>query len=253
MLTRFFAGLFAASVITLVPAIMGDLFDSEQRGIAIAAYTMAVFTGPFTAPIIGGFTAASYLGWRWTLYIPAFVGFFSLVLMLLLVRETYPPVILTEKAAILRRQTRDWGIHAKQDEKEVDLQEFVTKNFTRPLQVLFTEPIAFLLTLYMSFIYGLSYCLLVAYPIIFQGVYGMATGVNGLPFIGLIVGELVGGAFVLMQQKTHSKKRAANNGTLIPEWRLPPCIVGGVVFAAGLFWYVTYSCRSFSQSILNHF
>ncbi|OJJ54895.1 hypothetical protein ASPSYDRAFT_60694 [Aspergillus sydowii CBS 593.65] len=228
MLTRFFAGFFAASVITLVQAIMRDLFDSETRGIAIATYTMAVFTGPFTAPNIGGFTAASYLAWRWTLHTPAFVGFFSL---------TCPPVILTEKAAILRRQTRDWGIHAKQDEKEVDLKELVTKNFARPLQVLFTEPIAFLLTLYMSFIYGLSYCLLVAYLIIFQGVYGMATGVNGLPFIGLIVGELVGGAFVLMQQKTHSKKRAANNGTLIPEWRLTPCIVGGVVFAAGLFWF----------------
>lgn len=149
MLTRFFSGFFAASVIALVPASLSDLFNNHHRGIAIAMYTMSVFTGPFTAPFVGGFTAESYLGWRWTLYVPAFVGFFSLTLMALFAQETYAPVVLSHKAAILRRQTRNWGIHARQDELEVDLRELVTKNLARPFRILFTEPIAFLLTLYM--------------------------------------------------------------------------------------------------------
>ncbi|KAF7596787.1 hypothetical protein BBP40_012386 [Aspergillus hancockii] len=68
MLTRFFSGFCAASVIALVPASLSDLFNNHHRGIAIAVYTMSVFTGPFTAPFIGGFAAESYLGWRWTLY-----------------------------------------------------------------------------------------------------------------------------------------------------------------------------------------
>lgn len=149
MLTRFFSGFFAASIIALVPASLSDLFNSHHRGIAIAVYTMSVFTGPFTSPFIGGFTAASYLGWRWTLYIPAFVGFFSLILMALFCRETYAPTILVQKAAILRRQTRNWGIHARQAELEIDFRELVTKNLARPFKILFTEPIAFCLTLYM--------------------------------------------------------------------------------------------------------
>ncbi|KAB8242168.1 Alpha/Beta hydrolase protein [Aspergillus flavus] len=237
MLTRFFAGFCAASVIALVPASLSDLFNNHHRGVAIAVYTMSVFTGPFTAPFIGGFTAESYLGWRWTFYIPAFVGFFSLILMALFAQETYAPVVLMQKAAILRRQTRNWGIHARQDEHEIDFRELVTKNLARPFLILFTEPIAFLLTLYMSFIYGLAYALLSAYPIVFQGTYGMTGGVSGLPFIGLIIGEIAGSSFVLSLQKSYSRKLEANSNVPVPEWRLPPCIVGGVAFAGGLFWF----------------
>lgn len=236
MLTRFFSGFFAASAIALVPASLSDLFNNQYRGIAISMYTMAMFMGPFTAPFVGGFTAASSVGWRWTLYPPAFVGFFSLILMVLFCRETYAPMILVEKAAILRRQTRNWGIHARQDELEIDFRELVTKNLARPFRILFTEPIAFLLTLYMSFIYGLCYALLEAYPVVFEGVYGMKLGVDGLPFIGLIVGEVSGSLFVISLQGAYSRKLAANNNVQVPEWRLPPCILGGVLFAAGLFW-----------------
>ncbi|PLB53614.1 synaptic vesicle transporter [Aspergillus steynii IBT 23096] len=237
MLTRFFSGFFAASVIALVPASLSDLFNNHHRGIAIAMYTMSVFTGPFTAPFVGGFTAESHLGWRWTLYVPAFVGFFSLILMALFAQETYAPVVLSHKASILRRQTRNWGIHARQDELEVDFRELVTKNLARPFRILFTEPIAFLLTLYMSFIYGLAYALLSAYPIIFQGVHGMGLGVGGLPFIGLVLGEIAGSTFVLSLQPAYARKLEANNNVPVPEWRLPPCIVGGVAFAGGLFWF----------------
>ncbi|PWY72939.1 MFS general substrate transporter [Aspergillus heteromorphus CBS 117.55] len=237
MLCRFFSGFFAASIIALVPATLSDIFNNHQRGIAIAMYTVSVFTGPFTAPFIGGFTAESYLGWRWTLYMPAIVGFFALALIALFTRETYAPVILVQKAAILRRQTRNWGIHARQDELEIDFRELVTKNLARPFLILFTEPIAFMLTLYMSFIYGLAYALLEAYPIVFEGTYGMVGGVAGLPFIGLILGEIAGSIFIISLQGSYSRKLNANKNVPVPEWRLPPAIVGGVAFAGGLFWF----------------
>jgi DHA1 family multidrug resistance protein-like MFS transporter len=236
MLSRFFSGFFSASPVALVPASLSDLFNNTHRGIAIAMYTMSVFMGPFTAPFISGFIATSYLGWRWTLYIPSFVGFFSLVMLVIFSKETYAPVILVQKAAILRRQTRNWGIHARQDELEVDFRELVTKNFARPFKLLLTEPIVLLLSTYMSFIYGLCYALLEAYPVIFHGVHGMSTGVAGLTFIGLIIGVLAGAAFVLSFQRPYVRKLAANGNVPIPEWRLPPCIVGGVVFSGGLFW-----------------
>lgn len=235
MLTRFFSGFFAASPIALVPASLSDLFNSVHRGVAVGMYTMAVFIGPFTAPIIGGFTTSN-LGWRWTLYIPSFFGFFILTLLVLLGRETYAPTILVKKATILRRQTRNWGIHARQDELEIDFRELITKNLARPVRLLFTEPIVFLLTLYMSFIYGLAYALLQAYPVVFGEVYGMPAGVNGLPFIALIIGLILGTLFVLSLQKSYIEKLKDNNNVPVPEWRLLPCIVGGVAFAGGIFW-----------------
>ena len=102
--------------------------------------------------------------------------------------------------------------------------------------MLFTEPIVFAVTLYMSFIYGLMYALLGAYPIVFQGIHGMNLGVGGLPFIGLIIGEFCGGSYILLTQKAYVKKLKANGDVPIPEWRLWPAVVGGVAFTMGLFW-----------------
>jgi hypothetical protein len=69
------------------------------------------------------------------------MGFTALGLQLLLLEETYPPVILVNKAADLRRRTKNWGIHAKQEEIEIDLRELLEKNLSRPMRMLFTEPV----------------------------------------------------------------------------------------------------------------
>ncbi|KAL5357104.1 MFS multidrug transporter [Aspergillus floccosus] len=237
MLTRFFAGLFAASPISIVPAVFADLFNNTQRGIVMSIFCMAVFIGPFAAPFVGGFIAISSLGWRWIMYISTIMVFLGFVLVLFFLDETYAPIILVRKAATLRRQTRNWGIHAKQDEVEVELKELLRNNFGRPIKMLFTEPILLLVSLYISFIYGLIYALLGAYPVVFQGVYGMNMGVGGLAFVGLILGELLGGVFILMLQGSYARKLAANGDRPIPEWRLPPAIVGAVTFTGGMFWF----------------
>lgn len=103
--------------------------------------------------------------------------------------------------------------------------------------MLLTEPIVFLVTLYMSFIYGLMYALLGAYPVVFQEVHGMNLGVGSLPFIGLMIGEFAGGAYTLVDAKWYNQKLDANNNVPVPEWRLFPSVVGGIAFTIGLFWY----------------
>ncbi|THC96193.1 hypothetical protein EYZ11_004356 [Aspergillus tanneri] len=237
MLCRFFAGFFAASPISIVPAVFADLFNNAQRGVVMSIFCMAVFIGPFAAPFTGGFIAMSSLGWRWTMYISAIMIFSGFILVLFFLDETYAPVILVRKAAVLRRQTHNWGIHARQDEVEVDFKELLRNNFTRPISMLFSEPILLLISLYISFIYGLMYALLGAYPVVFQGVYGMNMGVGGLAFVGLILGELLGGVYILCLQGPYARKLAANGDRPIPEWRLPPAIVGAVAFTGGMFWF----------------
>ncbi|OJJ56725.1 hypothetical protein ASPSYDRAFT_1152617 [Aspergillus sydowii CBS 593.65] len=237
MITRFFAGLFAAAPLAIVPAAFADIYNNRTRGVAIAMFAMAVFVGPFASPFVGGFITMSYLGWRWTMYISAIMGFLGSALLILFFKETYAPIVLLEKAAILRRQTHNWGIHAKQAEVELDINEIITVNFSRPFRMLFTEPIVFLVTVYMSFIYGLMYALLSAYPIVFQQIHGMNLGVGSLPFIGLIIGEILAGVYTLLTQPSYTRKLIANNNVPIPEWRLPHAIVGGVAFTIGLFWF----------------
>lgn len=237
LITRFFAGFFGACPLAVVAAVFSDMFDNRTRGIAITVFSMTVFTGPLLAPFIGGFIAESYLGWRWTSYLVSFMGFLSFGLCLIFLEETYPPVILVAKASELRRRTLNWGIHAKQEEIEVDFRELVSKNFSRPMRMLFGEPIIASLSVYMAFIYGLLYLFLTAYPLVFQGVYGWSAGISGLAFFGMITGQIIAGVTVLLQQPWYQRKLAANNGMPVPEWRLPSVIAGGAAFAAGLFWF----------------
>jgi DHA1 family multidrug resistance protein-like MFS transporter len=185
----------------------------------------------------GGFiTINKNMGWRWTEYITAMMGFLAFGLNLIFLNETYPPVILISKAEELRRRTKNWGIHAKQEEIEVDLRELAEKNFSRPLRMLVSEPIVLLISLYMAFIYGLLYLFLTAYPLVFQGVHGMNPGVGGLPFFGMILGQLSAGVFIALRQPGYNRKLKANNDWPIPEWRLPEVIIGGASFSLGLFW-----------------
>jgi DHA1 family multidrug resistance protein-like MFS transporter len=64
----------------------------------------------------------------------------------------------------------------------------------------------------------------------------MNGGVGGLPFFGMITGELIAGIFIALRQPGYNRKLAANGNVPIPEWRLPEVIVGGVAFSIGLFW-----------------
>ena len=131
----------------------------------MTVFAIAVFSGPLLAPFIGGFINMSYLGWRWTEYITSFMGFSGLILAVLFLEETYAPIILVAKAADLRRRTKNWGIHAKQEEIEIDFRELVEKNLSRPMRMLISEPIVLALSTYMAFVYGLLYLFLSFYPI----------------------------------------------------------------------------------------
>ncbi|KAI0137242.1 polyamine transporter 1 [Xylariales sp. AK1849] len=237
LICRFFAGFFGACPLAVVAAVFSDMFNNATRGVAITIFSMAVFTGPLLAPFVGGFIVQSYLGWRWTMYLASIMGWAAFIMDFLFISETYPPVILVEKAAELRRRTKNWGIHAKQEEIEIDFKELLQKNFTRPMRLLFLEPIVTLISIYMAFIYGLLYLFLTAYPFVFEGVHHFNPGQSGLAFFGMIIGQLAAGIVVLLMQPAYQRKLTANNGVPVPEWRLPVVISGGVAFTAGIFWF----------------
>ena len=233
---RFLAGVCGAGPLTVVPGVLADIFDNTYRGVAITVYALAVFVGPSMGPFIGGFVTASSLGWRWTLYIPAILGFVDGGLAVLFLPETYAPCLLVERAVALRRKMNYWGIHAEQEKRQPDVAEMFDRYLSRPLKMLATEPILLCISLYMSFIYGIVYALLEAYPYVFEHTYGMSPWVAGLTFFGLIIGECLAIGYVLSLHSAYNKKLVKNLNVPVPEWRLVPTFLGAPSFAIGIFW-----------------
>ena len=104
----------------------------------------------------------------------------------------------------------------------------------RPFQMLLT-PICFFVALYASFVYGILYANLAAFPIEFEEERGWNLLVGALPFLALLVGILLGGAANVLNQSYYNRRYIAAGNKAVPEARLPPMMFGSIFFAGGLF------------------
>ena len=238
LLCRFFAGFMASAPIVNVAGALADMFDDKSRGLAVVLYSIAVIGGPTVGPLVGAAIVNSYLGWRFTEYITSFLIFAIFAIDLFFLPESYAPVLLQRKANHLRHTTGNWALHAKLDEKEMTIKYVVHSYLERPLRMLFTEPIIFALAMYNAFVYGLLYILFEAFPIAFEDVRGYTPVVGALPFLAVLIGVCVSGAIQAAYQPYFWKqldKAIAAGKKNNPEARLPPMMLGAVLFPAGLF------------------
>ena len=235
MITRFFAGFFSSAPVTNTGGVLGDLFTADQRGFAIAGYAMAVVGGPVLGPIVGAaFVANKSLGWRWTEYFTGILQLAILVLDMIFLDESYPPVLLVYKARRLRHETGNWALHAKHEEWDVSIRDLARKFLVRPFQLLGT-PICFLVALYASFCYGILYMQLGGIPIIFGEERGWPAVSTELPFLSILIGAILGCLANIYNQHKYNYWFHLAGDRPVPEKRLPPMCVGSVFFASGLF------------------
>ncbi|KAF2144207.1 uncharacterized protein K452DRAFT_223480 [Aplosporella prunicola CBS 121167] len=237
MLCRFFGGFFGCAPLAIVGGALADFWNPVDRGIAVCVFAGATFIGPVAGPIAGGFITMSHLGWRWTAYITAILGFGIGAIGFLFIPETFAPVLLQRRARKLRFETGNWALHSKKDETPVDMRSIVRKYLLRPFIMIFLEPILLLITLYMSVVYGVLYLFFEAYPIAFQEQRGWNEGVGALPFISITIGVVIGALIITYTSKTRFKRKMEKHGKVIPEERLIPMIIGGFLFPAGMFWF----------------
>jgi MFS family permease len=242
LITRFFTGFFGSAPVTNTGGVLGDIWRASDRGVAMVGYALAVVGGPALGPIVGGAIVSSPLQWRWTEYITGIMMMLFLALDLLLLDESYPPVLLVRKARRLRHETGNWALHARHEEWDVGAGELARKYLVRPLQML-TTPICFLVALYASFAYGILYAQLTAFPIEFQEERGWGAVVGELPFLAMLLGIFIGAAGNLLNQRYYIARFHENRDRPVPEARLPPMMVGSVFFAAGLFIFAWTSDR----------
>ncbi|KFY81579.1 hypothetical protein V500_11285 [Pseudogymnoascus sp. VKM F-4518 (FW-2643)] len=236
--TRFFAGIFGSAPVTIGPAALADFFSPRTRGIATAFFVTCVIGGPILSPIIGAsLTINPYLGWRWTEYMEAIISFFIFAVTLVCLPETYHPLLLKNKAQHLRNTTRMEQYWHPHENEKLDLNNTIAKHLNRPLRMLFTEPMVALMSLYSGFVYSLLFLTLEVFPIVFGEQRQYSLVVSTLPFLGIFVGVLCGTAINIGNQPWYARAVKMNKGLAVPEARLPPMILGGILFSIGLFWF----------------
>jgi len=189
------------------------------------------------------------LGWRWTGYILAIWVFAVDVLAYFCLPEVYAPFLLKKKAQRLRKKTGDQRWHHPHEDVKLDVRSILTKHLARPVLMLLTEPMVTCIAIYASFVYALLYMTLEVFPIVFEEHRHWSLVVSTTPFLALFVGVLSAVGINLANQPRYARIVSQNNGKPVPEARLPPMVVGGLLFVIGLFWFgVSTFCISTSHN-----
>ncbi|GAA5901413.1 MFS transporter [Sporobolomyces salmoneus] len=236
---RFLAGSFASSPLTNCGGVVADIFGPVQRGLAMSVFSASVFLGPVLGPILGGFTIMnSGLGWR---YVYLWIGIWaaiSVVMIYFFLPETYHPQLLKNRAVKLRKEDpeKNKDKYADIEKADFSLKSIIVRTGARPAQMLATEPILLLVTIYLSVVYGLLYGLFSLFPVIWEQKRGFNPGESGLIFIGVGLGTTIGAAANVLMQRHYRELVPKWHGHPPPEERLYGAILAGPLLVGSMFW-----------------
>ncbi|KAH7390191.1 major facilitator superfamily domain-containing protein [Cadophora sp. MPI-SDFR-AT-0126] len=237
LVARFLSGFVGVATITIGSGTIADIMPRQKRGKAVSIWSVGTILGPMVGPVIGGYIAQR-LGWRWIFWSISIVIGAVIILAFVVLRETYPPVLLERKAAKLRKATGNPNYKSKLASKLTAKEHFRISIF-RPLKLLTCYPIVSIMCTYVAVLYGTLYLLFSTYSFVFREAYRFSTSATGLVFLAGGVGTIVGLGYVGRLSDRTLKMRTSVGKTNTPEDRLPLIITipGALTFPIGLFMY----------------
>ncbi|KAJ9602705.1 GTPase-activating protein [Cladophialophora chaetospira] len=235
---RFITGFVGSPPLATGGATIADIYTPAKRTYGMALWGIGAVCGPVMGPLVGGF-AAEAKGWTWTIWELMWLSGFTLVMLTFLLPETSSSNILYRRTMRLRKLTGNQKLMCEPMliGETMGGKEIVKMTLVRPFTMCFTEPMIFLLNMYIALIYGLLYIWFESFPIVFIEIYGFTLGTQGCAFLGILIGAfLVLPPFIYYQMK-YIEPKFNENGELRPEWRLPPSFVGAFCIPICLFWF----------------
>ncbi|OGM51169.1 MFS multidrug transporter [Aspergillus bombycis] len=214
---RFLTGFGGSGCLTIGGGMVVDLFETEQRGLALSFYSFGPLFAPVIGPICGGFIAQR-AGWRWIFWVLVIVGGTLTGIVMVANRETNPTVLIRRKTVALRKELSRPELRSCY-EKEGEARGLATllmRTSTRVIKLLATSPIVLMMALYIASVYGCLYLLFTTITSVFQDQYGWSVEISGLAYIGLGLGFFAG---------------------QLPEMRLPLCLPFALFVPISFFWY----------------
>ncbi|KAL1875805.1 hypothetical protein Daus18300_002996 [Diaporthe australafricana] len=234
---RFVAGCAASAPNAVGAGTMADIVPVQFRGRVMSVAVVAPLLGLAIGPMIGGPLVDAF-GWRSTVYFTAAAGGILTVASLLLLRETNAKVILERIAKDLRKITKDKRYTSKlADPNPVPLYKMVARALSRPLLLLFTNPVVSLLSTYLALVSGYIFIFLATLPSVFKEKYAFSTSTVGLVYTGLMVGFGAGVALSATVMDRLVMRLSEKEGARKPENRLVPIVWASPLIPAGLLLY----------------
>ncbi|PWY81883.1 bicyclomycin resistance protein [Aspergillus heteromorphus CBS 117.55] len=235
---RFLTGCFL-SILTLGPAIIGDLFEMEQTGLTMALVMGTPMIADFISPVAGAYIAQD-LGWRWSIWLAVIVlGFFS-VFLLAVLRETYAVVILMRKAERLQKESADDDkTYRSKHQARVDTSTLF-ESVIKPMQTLVQSPILILTTSYMAVQYALVSLIFATLTETMESTYPavFTRGSIGLTFLSLAIGNTIALIFYsLTSDRYVIHQREKRGDAFKPESRLVHLLIAAIMLPPGFLIY----------------
>ncbi|KAH8077745.1 MFS polyamine transporter [Cristinia sonorae] len=235
---RFLAGLGGSCPFSVGGGVVGDVWRPDERGQAVAIFSLSPFLGPAIGPIAGAWIAQTTT-WRWAFWSTAIATAVLQIAGFIVLKESYAPIILERKARARRQLLLSQGIQTSQVRVVGVVKQrwrvLISRALVRPFALFYRETIIQVFGIYMAFIYGLLYLFLTSMPGIFKGVYGESIGISGLHYIALGLGITIGSIVnSLLMDKVYLLFRKRNGGESRPEFRLPLMVPGSILLPIGL-------------------
>ncbi|KAM5344210.1 hypothetical protein ACJ41O_012747 [Fusarium nematophilum] len=230
---RLLCGVCAAAPNAVVGPLYADIHNEPgPRGRSMAYFMCATSMTPPFGPIISGY--ATITSWRLTFWIGLGIAAAFLPLVLCL-PETYAPVL---RKKYTRSDDPEESNNAAAEKQRWGLAQELKIVFSRPFTMIVREPVVLFSSLYLALIYATLYLFFQAYPIIFQGVYGLPSGEVGLAFLPVTAGSVVALIVFLWYSSYHASAMKAGIAwaNKIEYRRLPLACMGGPAVVASLFW-----------------
>lgn len=237
LICRLIDGTLFSAPMCLVGGSLADLFEGKQRGLAMTVFSAAPFLGPVMGPIFGGLLCDYADSWRWVYWTFLIVSGFMYIVFIGLVPETHGPTLLNKRAKKLRKLTGDETYLSIAELKPRTIKEIAYQSLVRPF-LLLSELIVFLMTMYMTVVYGLLYMFFFAFPVVYMEGKGFSASKTGVMFIPIGVGVIlsgISGIFINKDYNKRAQKYYDKGESPPPELRLIPMMIGCWFIPVGLF------------------
>ncbi|KAJ7178926.1 MFS polyamine transporter [Mycena filopes] len=249
---RFLAGIGGSAPLVIGGGVINDCWSVKQRGRAVTLYALAPLLGPIIGPVAGAWIATR-TKWQWVFWSTTIAAVLVQAIAFIWLKETFAPIILKRKARKLAKNHPDSKYLTS---FEADPKPFVggskavrifayhysskpsrLKQLLYPIKLIFTEPTAQVLGVYLAYIYGMHppMMILTSIPGIYVSVYHEGIGIAGLHYLAFGLG-LYGGAQICnaLLDKIHAALAERYKDAGRPEYRLPIMLPATILVPIGL-------------------